>query len=148
MPHLLIASPLSRRATTAIGVILAALTLAVTLLPGRAQASASGCVNSQNPPRSCVSVFGAGTWVDSIKGAVILWPRQSDRGYIRVWGSGFAYDSPVVTRWNQSYINGHQYWSPDFAINRNLPDGSKVCAAWHSDVAHHWRNAACETIHA
>jgi hypothetical protein len=59
MHHLPIANPLSRRVTTAIGIVLAALTLTVTLLPGRAQAAtgaytvnvaAAVCWTTFNPP--------------------------------------------------------------------------------------------------
>jgi len=147
MHHPLIIHPLSRRVTTAIGAVLAACTLAVALFPGQAQASASGCVNSQLPPRSCIDVLGTGLFLHKIRGGVVIGELQRDTGYVRVWGPGFSHDSPTVTRFNESPFHVHLYWSPYFTVDRNLPNGARVCAAWHDNIAHHWRNAACETIH-
>lgn len=145
MHRILTVAPIRQRLATALGVATVALTLAVAL-PGQAQASASGCVYSQSTPRSCVSVVGSGTYVNSVTGGVQLAVRQSARGFFHVWGSGFSYyTSPDVTYWNQSYWHLQTYWGQRFNINRNLPNGSKVCASfWDSRLG--WRNGACETI--
>lgn len=148
MHHPLITHRLSRRVTTAIGAVLAACALAAALLPGQAQASATGCVNSQLAPRSCIDVLGTGLFLHKIRGGVVLNALDVDTGHVRVWGPGFSHDSPTVTRSNESPFHSHKWWSPYLTVDRNLPNGARVCAAWHDDQQGHWRNAACETIHA
>jgi hypothetical protein len=144
MKSIPIANPVCQRLAAALAAAGVALLLAIAL-PGQAQASASGCVDSQPTPRSCVAVVGSGTYVNSVTGGVQLGIRQSARGHFHVWGPGFSYNTNDATYWNQSWWHLQTYWGPTFAIGRNLPNGSKVCAAFY-DTRLGWRNAACKTI--
>jgi hypothetical protein len=117
----------------------------VVALPGKAQASATGCVWSQPTPISCVKVVGAGTWVDSVAGGVNLAARQSARGHFRVYGHGFSVYTSDATYWNQSWWHRQTFWGPSFRMNRNLPAGSNVCAAFY-DLQRGWRPPACVRI--
>jgi hypothetical protein len=144
MKSILTGNPVCQRLAATLAAVGVALLLTIAL-PGQAQASATGCVWSQAVPRSCVKVIGSSTYVNSIAGGVNLGPRQSARGHFHVWGSGFSYYTSDATYWNQSWWHLATYWGQTFPIGRNLPNGSKVCAAFY-DTRLGWRNGACETI--
>lgn len=141
--------PLDLTARRAIGfgsALVAALLATLALaLPTPAHASADGCVYSSWNPRSCVQVVGAGLWVDSVRPGVNLLPRGSFHGYFHIWGSGFSHTTGTGTSWNQSWFHDQTFWGPVFHIQRDLPNGSRVCAqAIDSNGVH---SPACETIH-
>jgi hypothetical protein len=94
----------------------AALTLgvggALTLPVMTASASADGCVRSELPPNSCVTVVGSSTYVDTAGGGVLLSARQSARGHFQVYSveARFDFQSPDQTYWNESYY-ADTFWA-------------------------------------
>ena len=58
------------------------------------------------------------------------------------------FTSAVATYQNNSFIK-HTKWGPSFPVNRDLPDGSKVCANFIESKGGGYieHPAACETIH-
>jgi hypothetical protein len=115
----------------------------------QASASADGCDNLGNNPRSCVQVQGSGLYVDWARGGVTLAARGSTRGHFEVWGDGFAVRTQDETLSNESFV-GHTKWGTKVTVGRNLPKGSKVCAAFnqlHSENGTYTRKSeACVGI--
>jgi hypothetical protein len=141
MRDILSPNQVSRRFVTATGGLIVALMLAVAL-PSAAHADAWGCTWSTLSPRSCVSVVGS---LSSIRGGVEVSPHQTVRGHFRVYGRGFSSYTRDATYQNQSLWHWTLYWGDVFAINKPLPSGTKVCAAFY-DLTRGWRAPACETI--
>ena len=114
-----------------------------------ASASADGCDNIGNNPRSCVQVQGSGLYVDWARGGVTLAARGSTRGHFEVWGDGFRVTTQDETLSNESFI-GHTKWGEKVNVGRNLAKGSKVCAAYfqlHSaDGTYSRKSPACVGI--
>lgn len=112
-----------RRSTLAVA--LAATSL---VLPRHdAAASADGCVLSEEQPRSCVRVRGAGTFVEWAQGGVGLFSYSSVHGHFQVYGAGFDISTPDAVYENDSF-KANNKWGPELPINRDLPHGSKVCS--------------------
>lgn len=115
----------------------------------QAAASADGCSNLGANPRSCVQVQGSGLYVDWARGGVGLAARGSTRGHFEVWGDGFSVTTQDQTLSNDSFI-GHTKWGQTVTVARNLPKGSKVCAAFfqlHSaDGTYTRKDPACVGI--
>jgi hypothetical protein len=132
------------RGTAAVMLVAASL-----LLPRNdAAASADGCVLSENQPRSCVKVRGAGTFVEWAQGGVGLFSYLSAYGHFQVYGADFDVSTPDEVYSNDSF-KANNKWGPEIALNRDLPHGSKVCAIfWErkapGDYKHH--SPACVTI--
>jgi hypothetical protein len=124
--------------------VVALFALAV-LAPASASASASGCAGyTGSVTQSCVKVVGTGTYVTSVSGGVKLAARATFRGSVKVWGSGFSYSSGQRTTWNESWI-ARTFWTSTWTLNRNLTNGSRVCAqaVWYDGSA---EDTACVTI--
>lgn len=121
----------------------------VVVAAPRAEASADGCDNIGGNPRSCVQVQGSGLYVDWARGGVTLAARGSTRGHFEVWGDGFSVTTQDETLSNNSFI-GHTKWGQTVPIGRNLPKGSKVCAAFYqlrsADGTYTRKNPACVGI--
>ncbi len=129
-------------------VTLAAVGALLVLSPLPARASADGCDEIGNHPRSCVQVRGAGTFVDWVRGGVTLGPRQDTRGHFEVWGHGFRHFSADETLANDSFV-AHTKWGRRFDVGRDLPAGSKVCARFYerrADGGYSQKQPACVEI--
>jgi hypothetical protein len=97
-----------------VSVIAAMLLTAGMLMPGHeASASASGCVLSENQPRSCVRVRGAGTFVEWAQGGVGLFSFSSVYGHFQVYGADFDVSTPDEVYSNRQPQGERQVGSPD-----------------------------------
>ncbi|MGH2720896.1 MAG: hypothetical protein ACRDJO_04750 [Actinomycetota bacterium] len=113
-----------------------------------AAASAQGCVLSENQPRSCVKVRGAGTFVEWAQGGVGLFSYSSVHGHFQVYGTDFDVSTPDTVYDNNS-PKANDKWGPEIPVDRDLPHDSKVCAIfWQrrgpGDYQRH--SPACVTI--
>jgi hypothetical protein len=128
--------------------VLAFLAATLVVATPEAWASADGCDNYGNNPKSCVQVQGSGTYVDWARGGVTLAARGSTRGHFDIWWDGGSVTTPDETLSNDSFI-AHTKWGQTVAINGNLPNGSKVCASFfqlHSDGSYGRKGEACVGI--
>ena len=113
-----------------------------------ASASADGCDNIGNNPRSCVQVQGSGTYVDWVRGGVTLRARGSTRGHFHLTGDGLDVTTRDETLSNDSFI-GHTKWGETVNVGRDIAKGSKMCAAFiqsFSDGTYKEHTPACVTI--
>jgi hypothetical protein len=103
----------------------AAFLASMALFAANANASAEKCNSS-----ICVRVVGSSTHVDYVQVKMVLTQNYGDRelDLINIWGDGFNYYTALWgtnhSRWKWRYIS-----SDHFKINRDLPDGSYICAS-------------------
>lgn len=122
------------------------------LTPATVMASAEGCVQASQPS-SCVRVSGAGLTVASVAGGVLLAPQQRVLGHFHIYGAGIDFTSVDALYANDSNYFPNARYGPTFAVNRDLPDGSRVCASLVENTSDRYSPAykvhdpACETVH-
>ncbi|BAZ12507.1 hypothetical protein NIES4071_43380 [Calothrix sp. NIES-4071] len=113
----------------------------------KAEATSSGCSGG-----SCVFVQGGGLHVNTVQGGVKVGTRKSVYGHVEIWGSGFHKNTSDKTyRECNSQTGGCNVIVKDREIvrlNRNLPNGSKVCARfWRKQGSGYAdEDIACVTI--
>jgi hypothetical protein len=95
-------------------------------------ASSSGCTFSY--PQVCVGVHGTGLHVTEVDGGLILRARQSYTGYWTIASSDGQINikTATATYHNQSYFHPQSYNSGWIPVNRDLPDGAKVCSTFNA----------------
>ncbi|GGS60802.1 hypothetical protein GCM10010156_19410 [Planobispora rosea] len=105
-------------------------------------ATPAGATESGCNGWACVKVYGDSTWVSTVEartnGPLVV---LSFYGHFRIWGPGFAFNTPDQ---NNSWSILHQR-----AINRHLPNGSKVCSEAYqknSNGTYTRRGLPCVTI--
>lgn len=112
---------------------LAATTGGLAVTASSASASAIGCNGAV-----CIEIQGKGTHVKSV--------RAYKRSYIP------PYKGHYRIFWGNYGINGKDEWGPPelkIQPNRDLPDGTKVCAEGWTYRKGHWdlTGRPCKTIH-
>jgi hypothetical protein len=128
---------------TAAGAIMAA--------PATVSASANGCVGhgfGKRDVTSCVTVHGAGTFVDNVAGGVDMSPYTSAQGHFHVVGGGLDFTSADALYENNSFKANTKY-GPTFTVQRDVPSGSNICASFieKSGAAYTTHSPACVSVH-
>jgi hypothetical protein len=113
-----------------------------------AAAAAGGCSGPAVDPQVCVGVRGSGTHVTDVDGGVVLRARQSVTGHWTIRSTDRSIDvtTPTKTYANQSYYHGQSYNSGWYPIDRDLPSGTRVCAAFSTSTGP--VGTACDTVRA
>ncbi|MBG0831497.1 hypothetical protein HS041_27545 [Planomonospora sp. ID67723] len=84
-----------------------------------APATAYAAENSGCNGWACVKIIGSGGRVDKIQAYTNFWAVLSFYGHFRIWGPGFAYNTPDKSN-PYSLIHSKD-------IGRNYANGSKFC---------------------
>jgi hypothetical protein len=108
-------------------------------------ASSSGCTFAY--PQVCVGVHGTGLHVTEVDGGLILRSRQSYTGYWTIVSNDGQINIKTATATynNQSYVHPQSYNSGWIPVNRDLPNGTKVCSTFNASNGP--LGTACVTIH-
>jgi hypothetical protein len=108
-------------------------------------ASSSGCTFAY--PQVCVGVHGTGLHVTEADGGLVLRARQSETGYWTITSSDGQINIKTATGTyhNQSYFHEQSYNSGWIPVNRDLPNGAKVCSTFYATNGP--LGTACVTIH-
>jgi hypothetical protein len=127
---------------------LAAAVIGVT--PTAASASATKCAVTAFSPSTCIHVQGSGNRVDRVSVGLSMGARQGATGHWYVWGVKRPYETPVRTLWNSAYY-GRIVWAPldvtDSRVSGTYPDGTSICAQFHTHPGNTGRGIACITVH-
>ncbi len=139
-----------RSARRGLGAWLAALAIAgtgVVAVPLTASASAHGCA-SGGKVDSCITVTGQSTYVETVMGGANISGHTSVFGHFHVYGGGLEFNSADDHYYNDGFFS-KEVNGPTFRVDRPLPDGAQVCAAFVERQAGgpHVYSPACETIH-
>jgi hypothetical protein len=131
---------------------LATAAAAIVAAPATVSASANGCVGhglkGQRDVTSCVTVHGAGTFVDSVAGGVDMSPYTSAEGHFHVSGGGLDFTSADALYENRSFKANTKY-GPTFTVGHDVPSGSNICASFieKSGAAYTTHSPACVSVH-
>src|ERR1700730_4358590 len=118
----------------------AAASATTVLTTAAASATATDCVGC-SATASCINVQGSGTHVNWIKGGAELAPHKNASGMV-------GKTTKTVTLSNNS-STAQTKWGPAVTLNRNLPNGDKVCATFYElkpSGALTRHSPACKTI--
>ena len=122
---------------------------AAVLTTAAASATATDCVGS-SATASCINVQGSGTHVNWIKGGAELAPHKSARGYFKITdASGMVGKTTKTVTLSNNSSTAQTKWGPAVTLNRNLPNGDKVCATFYElkpSGALTRHSPACKTI--
>jgi len=100
---------------------------------------------------TCLNVVGQGVHVGGIGPGVVLDPGESKYGHHEVWGDQGArlhINTPARSWVNPRRWRATEVWGEGIPINRNFPDGSRICSSFweHAPGGPVRRGIACVTV--
>jgi hypothetical protein len=119
------------RIATGLAALVAA-TGALLVAPTPAGASANGCVGhgfGKRDVTSCITVHGAGTFVNDMAGGVDLSPYTSAAGHFHINGGGLDVTTADGFYDNRSFKTNTKY-GPTIPVGHDVPSGSSICASF------------------